>query len=105
MSIKSVSLTTTLVTGAVLIALWIASWALSGLELGAWSFVVALGIAGVKAALVVLLFMEIIVESLSIRIALATGATMIALLIGLMVLDVQTRWPPLQIGEGAASVR
>jgi cytochrome c oxidase subunit 4 len=103
---KSVSLTTTLVTGVALIALWVTSWALSGLELGAWSFVIALGIAGLKAGLVILLFMEIIVEKTSIHVALAAGATMIALLIGFMVLDVRTRPPPPRIGEeGTASVR
>jgi cytochrome c oxidase subunit IV len=103
---KSVSLTATLVTGVALIALWITSWAVSGLELGAWSLVIAISIAALKAALVILLFMEIIVEKTSVHVALAAGAFMIALMITFMVLDVQTRRPPPRVaGEGAAAAR
>jgi cytochrome c oxidase subunit IV len=103
---KSVSLTATLVTGVALIVLWVTSWALSGLELGAWSFVIAIAIAALKAALVILLFMEIIVEKTSVHVALAAGAFMIALMITFMVLDVQTRRaPPRVADEGAAAAR
>ncbi len=94
---KEVSLTVTLVTGIGLIALWILSWALSGVDLGPWSIVVAIGIAAVKAALVVLFFMEIVVEKRSVRVAIASGAALVAVMMTLMVLDVRTRWtPPLE---------
>jgi cytochrome c oxidase subunit 4 len=90
---SSVSFKTTLVTGAVLIGLWIVSWALSGVELGAWSLVIALGIAVLKAALVVLFFMEIVTEKASVRVAITAGAGMVALMLGFMILDVRTRSP------------
>ena len=94
---KEVSLVATLATGVALIALWILSWALSGVELGRWSIVIALAIAALKAALVVLFFMEIVVEKTSVHVALASGVALVGLMIGLMVLDVRTRWtPPLE---------
>lgn len=94
---KSISMTTTTLTGVALLVLWGASWAISAVDLGAWSIVIALGIAGIKAALVMLFFMEIIVESASIHAVVFTGFVMIAILMSFMVLDVATRaTPPLQ---------
>jgi cytochrome c oxidase subunit 4 len=88
---KTVTQTTTLVTGAALLVLWGVSWAASGLELGRWALVVAVGIAAIKAVLVVLFFMEISTERTSVRVAVAAGAVLVALMIALMVLDVRTR--------------
>ena len=92
---KRVSMTATTMTGAALLLLWGASWGMSYLELGPWSFVVAFGIAAVKAALVVLFFMEIALEKTSVHATLFTGLAMIAILIAFMVADVKTREVPL----------
>ena len=94
---KEVSLALTLGTGVAVIVLWIASWAISYADLGAWNLVVALGIAALKAALVILVFMEIVVERTSVHTALAAGIAMIAILFAFMIADVRTReTPPLE---------
>jgi cytochrome c oxidase subunit 4 len=94
---KEVSLAATLATGGAVIALWIASWGISYADLGAWNLAVALGIATVKAALVILVFMEIVVERTSVHTALAAGIAMIAILFVFMIADVRTReTPPLE---------
>jgi cytochrome c oxidase subunit 4 len=90
-----VTASTATATALALFALWGASWGLSYLELGAWSLPVALAIATAKAALVVLFFMEIVLEKTAIHVTLATGLVMIAALISFMVADVRTRTAPL----------
>ncbi len=60
-------------------------------HLGGFSYPVALGIALVKALLVVVFFMEIFVEKASVRFAFGAGLALVALLLGLMVADVMTR--------------
>jgi cytochrome c oxidase subunit 4 len=92
---KRVSKRATMRTGGALLLLWGASWGLSYLDLGAWSFVIAFGIAAAKAVLVVLFFMEIAVEETSVHATLVTGLAMIAVLIAFMVADVKTRDEPL----------
>jgi cytochrome c oxidase subunit 4 len=79
---------------AALLVLWGASWGLSYVELGGWSLPVALTIAAAKAALVVLVFMEIAFEKASIHATLATGLAMIAVLVFFMIADVKTRASP-----------
>jgi cytochrome c oxidase subunit 4 len=78
-----------------LLALWGASWALSYADLGAWSLPVALAIAVAKAAIVVLVFMEILLEGTSVHATVLTGIGMIAILVFFMVADVRTRTVPL----------
>ncbi len=95
---KSVSLRTMTLTGGSLILLWAASFGLSYVELGSLSLVVALAIAVLKAGLVGLFFMELIVEPFTVNITLITAVTMIAVLIALMILDVELRAaPPLRV--------
>jgi cytochrome c oxidase subunit 4 len=77
-----------------LLALWGASWGLSYVELGGWSLPIALAIAAAKAAIVVLVFMEIALEKASIHATLATGLAMIAVLVFFMLADVRTRASP-----------
>ena len=94
MSTRALTLRSTLVTGAALLALWIASWAISYANLGTWSLVVALVIAGAKAVLVALFFMELIVEKPSFNFAIGAGVMLISVLVFFMVADVATRESP-----------
>jgi cytochrome c oxidase subunit 4 len=91
---KRVTPSTTGRTAAALLVLWMASWAMSYVDLGTWSLVIALGIAAVKAVLVVLFFMEIVLERVSVHATLAAGLAMVTLLIVFMVADVRTRETP-----------
>ena len=81
-------------TGGALMALWILSFALSYVHLGAAALPVAIGIAAVKAALVVAFFMELVHASLSMKLTLLAAAGLLATLIGLLVADIATREPP-----------
>lgn len=78
-------------TGIALIALWAASFGLSYVSLGDASLVVALAIAAVKAGLVAMFFMELLHESLSMKLAILSAGALLALLIGLMIADIVTR--------------
>jgi cytochrome c oxidase subunit 4 len=91
---KRVTPATTLRTGVAVVALWAASWAMSYVDLGPWSLLIAFGIAAAKAVLVVLFFMEIATEPMSIHATLAAGLAMITVLIVFMVADVRTRETP-----------
>jgi cytochrome c oxidase subunit 4 len=84
----------TTVTALSLFGLWAASWALSYVDLGPWSLVVALAIAAVKAALVALFFMEMLQEGTTIHATLVAGLAMVAVLVFFMVADVRTRAAP-----------
>jgi cytochrome c oxidase subunit 4 len=81
-------------TGAALFALWALSFALSYVHLGSAALPLALTIAAIKAALVVLFFMELLHESLSMKLALLSAGALLAVLIGLVVADVATREAP-----------
>lgn len=74
-----------------LVVLTAVTFGLSFLHLGAFEVPVSLGIAGVKAALVLLFFMELIEESVSSRLALASGVVLLAILIAFAVADIVTR--------------
>jgi cytochrome c oxidase subunit 4 len=89
-----VTLPRVLATGAALLVLWGGSWAASYARLGAWSLVIAIGIAVAKAALVILFFMELVVERTSVRVSFVAGVAMVSVMIALMVLDVRTRGAP-----------
>ena len=81
-------------TGAALLMLWGASFALSYVSLGGWALPVALAIAVAKALLVLLVFMELLHESLSMKLAILAAIALLLTLIGLMVADIVTRSPP-----------
>jgi cytochrome c oxidase subunit 4 len=78
-------------TSIALLALWASSWGLSTLDLGRWALTAALAIAVVKAALVALIFMELLHVRASVRVIAATALMMLALLVGLVVVDVVAR--------------
>lgn len=71
-----------------------ASFALSYAHLGGAGVPVALGIAAVKATLVVLVFMELSSEPFTVRITLVAGVLFVLLLLGFTVGDVLTRPSP-----------
>ena len=91
-----------------LLVSWLALMALAGLSLGlrfahlgGFGMPAALAIAGVKAVVVGLVFMELAFEKPSIRIAFAAGLLMVALMLALMIGDVVTRAaPPLENPPG-----
>lgn len=87
-------------TSLALFVLWAVSFGLSQLHLGAASLLVALAIAAVKAALVVMFFMELAHESLSMKLTLAAAGGLLALLIGLMIADTTTRESPPLVPPG-----
>jgi len=80
-----------LVTSAVLIALWLVSWGLSSVDMGAASIAVALGIAVVKASLVMLVFMELVFTRGSVRFTIASAFAMLAVALALVFADVVAR--------------
>ncbi|MGA7120683.1 MAG: cytochrome C oxidase subunit IV family protein [Polyangiaceae bacterium] len=91
-------------TALAVLVLWVVSWGISYVDLGTWSLVLALGIAAVKALLVILFFMEIVLEKASIHATLAVGLAMVALLVCFMIADVRTReTPPLRPAESKLS--
>jgi cytochrome c oxidase subunit 4 len=84
----------TLVTVAiVLLALWGTSWALSYADLGRLSLPIAIAIAGAKAILVALFFMELVSERFTVRVTVLAAGLLIATMMGLMAADVATRFP------------
>lgn len=91
---KSVSKRTTSFTGIALLALWLSSFGLSYVHLGEASLVVALSIAVIKAALVILFFMELVTERFTVNVTLVTAVTLIAILLALIVADVALRTIP-----------
>jgi len=80
-----------LATSGALLALWAASWWLSTVDLGRWNLAIAVGVALLKATLVVLFFMELSRATLSIKLTLVTAAALALTLGGFMVADVMTR--------------
>jgi cytochrome c oxidase subunit 4 len=80
------------VVAVLLLALWVASWAISYAQLGAWSLVVALLIAAAKAVLVGLFFMELLAEPFTVYVTVIIAALLIATMMGLMIADVATRY-------------
>jgi cytochrome c oxidase subunit 4 len=83
-------------TFAALIVLAVVSFLLSLANLGRIGVPVALAIAALKAALVALVFMELIVEKLTFRLVLILVVLFFALLIGGVWADIDTRMiPPL----------
>jgi cytochrome c oxidase subunit 4 len=80
-----------LLVGAVLLALLLLSWGLARIGLGSWSTPVALGIAAVKAGLVVWFFMELSEAAASLRVAGAVVAVLFVIFLALTSADPATR--------------
>lgn len=81
-------------TLAALLLLAALSLVLRFAQLGSFSFPVALGIAVMKALLVLIFFMELLTERPTVRFAFVTGLSLFALMLTLVVADVLTRSPP-----------
>jgi cytochrome c oxidase subunit IV len=87
---------------------WAALMLLAGLSLGlrfahlgGYGYAAALGIAGIKAAIVALIFMELTHEKTTVRFAFLAGLTLLAVLLTFMIADVLTRTvPPLENPPG-----
>jgi cytochrome c oxidase subunit 4 len=80
---------------AALIVLTATTTAISFLDLGPWNTVVALGIAFVKATLVVLFFMHVKYSPRLTQVTIAGGLFWLAILIGITLSDFMTRgWLP-----------
>ena len=80
---------------AVLIILTATTTAISFVDLGPWSSVVALGIAFVKATLVVLFFMHVKYSTRLTQIVIAGGLFWLAILLALTLSDFMSRgWLP-----------
>jgi len=94
MSTTRVSHRTLVVVAIALLALWATSWALSYADLGRLSLPVAIAIAAAKAILVALFFMELVTERFTVRVTVIAAGLLIATMMGLMVADVATRFPP-----------
>jgi cytochrome c oxidase subunit 4 len=79
--------------GVVLLVLAATSYGASFLALGRWAIAVALGIAVVKAGIVVGVFMEAARRSASFLLALCAAVVLLATLIALVAADVAFRGP------------
>jgi cytochrome c oxidase subunit 4 len=92
-----------LLTLVALLLLAAFSLAMRFAHLGALSYPVGLGIAAIKAVLVVVFFMELLTEKATVRFAFVTCLSLFALLLALVVADVLTRGvPPLRNPPGTA---
>jgi cytochrome c oxidase subunit IV len=78
---------------AALVLLTGLTFALSTVELGAWSLVVALGIAITKGSIIALYFMHLRDHAGASRLVLAIAVIFVAVLSLLVVADVLTRYP------------
>jgi cytochrome c oxidase subunit 4 len=88
---KSITLRTTIMTGAAVLGLWAVSFGLSFVSLGAAALPIALAIALAKAALVALFFMELAKEALQVKLTLLVAVFLVLLLGALMIADILTR--------------
>ena len=89
-----ISQTTTSIAFFSLLGLTATSFALSYVHLGALNIPVALAIAALKATIVIGVFMELAVESVSVRATVLVAFVFVGLLVALMAGDVATRAPP-----------
>lgn len=90
-------------TGLGLVLLAAASFGLSFVNIGVWALPAALVIAAFKAALVVLVFMELRHERASVKLASLAAVMMLLLLVTLTAADVATRGGPLVAGPAPAA--
>lgn len=82
-------------TFVLLLLLAAASFGLSFVHLGVMAVPAAMAISLAKAVLVVLFFMELVVQRFTTRVVVVGALLMLMLLISLMVADVWTRHPAL----------
>lgn len=82
-------------TFVALLVLAAGSFGLSFVHLGPMSVPAAMAISLVKAVLVVLFFMELVVQRYTTRVVVVGATLMLVVLIAFMVADVWTRSPPL----------
>jgi len=78
-----------------LVVLAAVSFGLSFVHLGVMSVPAAMAISLAKAVLVVLFFMELVVQRFTTRVVVVGSMLMLMVLIAFMVADVWTRHPPL----------
>ena len=78
-----------------LLVLAAGSFGLSFVHLGPMSVPAAMAISLLKALLVILFFMELVVQRYTTRVVVFGATLMLLLLVGFMVADVWTRSPPL----------
>lgn len=81
-------------TGIALLALWVLSFALSYVDLGAAALPVAIAIAVAKATLVLMIFMELVKETTSVKLTFAAAAALLTILVVLILGDIGTRERP-----------
>ena len=79
-----------------LVALWLATFALAGVQLGhRWHLVIALGISSAKTLLIAAVFMHLIYHGSLNRIAACAGVFWLAIMLSLAMSDFLTRdWMP-----------
>lgn len=78
---------------AALVLLTGLTFALSTVDLGAWSLVVALAIAITKASIIALFFMHLVDHQGASRLVLVIAVLFVAILSSLVVADALTRFP------------
>ncbi len=91
MTSAQVSLRAVVYTGVAVLLLWVVSFALSFVSLGAAAMPLALVIAVVKAGLVALFFMELVSESLSMKLTMVSALVLVACLLAFMLADIAWR--------------
>ena len=82
-----------ILTFVALCILTFATFSLAHVDLGRWSFAIAMAIAFTKGMLVVLFFMHLADQAGPNRLTLAIAITFVLLLITLTISDVSTRFP------------
>lgn len=80
-------------TWAALLVLTVVTFLASQALSGAWEELVALLIATIKASLVIVIFMHMLEQRFANRLVLAVALFFVLLLLGLVVLEVNTRTP------------
>ena len=78
-------------TFVALLVLTLGSWAIASASLGALELPIALGIAAVKATLVVIFFMHLLEEEVSTVLALLSAVFFVFLLASFVAVEVATR--------------
>ncbi len=86
-----VSKRTYALTFGALILLTLLTTAIGFFDLGAWSTIVAIILAGAKASLIAMFFMHALYESKVVRVVIAGGVIWVAILISLTIVDYLTR--------------
>ena len=87
-----------------LLTLTAATVGVASLNLGDWALPMALFIAVLKATLVALVFMHLLEQRSSYRVALVVSILFVAVLITFTVLDVRTRFAPVMPQEAYTGV-